>query len=230
MDTALVLLGVVCIIGAIVGGGIKAVQLEMGQVASIARQVTLATFGVVLCILGLMLGGHIPAFSSGKPTTQVAPSPSPSPTPSYTKAAEPVAEAKVEPSPTPQPERTAPTTPVPAGSVEEPLREITPPAPQSEISVSEWPNEGWVFIGSFDSQSGAWKTRYWSVENTAPSRLLNRRLLSTGAVNVRDSAPTPLPAGAYGKKIDSLPADRSAIVQEILDWEKEGYIWARVRY
>lgn len=51
MDTTLLLLGLACIIAAIVGGGLKAVGFEFPPLKSLRRQVILAVFGLTLIIV-----------------------------------------------------------------------------------------------------------------------------------------------------------------------------------
>jgi hypothetical protein len=51
------IIGIACVIGGLVGGGIKVAQVEMGQVASLWRQGALIVFGVGL--IGLNLSGVI---------------------------------------------------------------------------------------------------------------------------------------------------------------------------
>ena len=53
MDTALILIGVACVIGAIIGGGIKMQVIEMRSFESLWRQFILALFGVGLIMFGL---------------------------------------------------------------------------------------------------------------------------------------------------------------------------------
>lgn len=48
MDTTLLLLGIACIIAAIVGGGLRAVGFEFPPLKSLPRQIILAVLGVVL--------------------------------------------------------------------------------------------------------------------------------------------------------------------------------------
>lgn len=52
MGITLILLGVGCIIGAIVGGGIKLSQLEIAKFSSVRRQATLAAFGLIMMLIG----------------------------------------------------------------------------------------------------------------------------------------------------------------------------------
>jgi pyruvate/2-oxoglutarate dehydrogenase complex dihydrolipoamide acyltransferase (E2) component len=59
LDTTLILIGVGCIIGAIIGGGVKLVQIELSQVKSLWRQSLLGAFGVILILWGLISGGHL---------------------------------------------------------------------------------------------------------------------------------------------------------------------------
>ena len=53
METALILIGVACVIGAIIGGGMKLQVLEMGKLDSLWRQFILAVFGIALILWGL---------------------------------------------------------------------------------------------------------------------------------------------------------------------------------
>lgn len=51
MDTTLLLLGIACIIAAIVGGGLRAVGFEFPPLKSLPRQIILAVLGVILIII-----------------------------------------------------------------------------------------------------------------------------------------------------------------------------------
>ena len=55
MGAALILIGVGCMIAAIVGGGVKLQQLEVGTVKSLRRQTMLGLFGALLSTIGLAL-------------------------------------------------------------------------------------------------------------------------------------------------------------------------------
>jgi hypothetical protein len=59
LEITLILTGVTCIIGAIIGGGVKLVQIELSPVASLWRQALLGVFGLILVIAGLIAGGHL---------------------------------------------------------------------------------------------------------------------------------------------------------------------------
>jgi hypothetical protein len=48
MDTTLFLLGITCIIAALVGGGLKAVNFEFPVINSPTRQIALAVLGIIL--------------------------------------------------------------------------------------------------------------------------------------------------------------------------------------
>lgn len=61
MNTTLVLIGIGCIIGAIIGGGVKLVQIELSPVTSLWRQMLLGCFGAILVIAGTMTGRTSPA-------------------------------------------------------------------------------------------------------------------------------------------------------------------------
>lgn len=52
MDTTLLLLGIACMIAAIVGGGLRAVGFEFPPLKSLPRQIILAVLGVILIIIG----------------------------------------------------------------------------------------------------------------------------------------------------------------------------------
>ena len=56
MNTTFMLLGVVCLIAAIVGGGLKAAGVEMPAVGSVRRQLLLGLLGVVLIVAGPYIG------------------------------------------------------------------------------------------------------------------------------------------------------------------------------
>ena len=58
MNITLILIGVGCIIGAIAGGGVKLVQIELSPVSSLRRQLILGCFGLVLVLFGLNIGGE----------------------------------------------------------------------------------------------------------------------------------------------------------------------------
>lgn len=66
MEITLILTGVACIIGAIIGGGVKLVQIELSPVASLWRQLLLGIFGLILVISGLIAGGYVPILSKQK--------------------------------------------------------------------------------------------------------------------------------------------------------------------
>ena len=51
MDSTLLLLGIACIIAAIVGGGLKAVGFEFPPLSSIGRQIGLGSLGVILVLV-----------------------------------------------------------------------------------------------------------------------------------------------------------------------------------
>jgi hypothetical protein len=82
LDTILIMTGVGCIIGAIIGGGVKLVQIELAQVKSLWRQSMLGIFGAILIIWGLVSGGHLtfdaqPAVSPPLAENQTEASPPP---------------------------------------------------------------------------------------------------------------------------------------------------------
>jgi hypothetical protein len=51
----LIWVGVVCIIGAIIGGGLKAFGIEMPIIPTLRRQLALAGFGGILLAIGLLI-------------------------------------------------------------------------------------------------------------------------------------------------------------------------------
>jgi hypothetical protein len=66
MNTTLILIGIGCIIGAIIGGGVKLVQIELSPVTSLWRQMLLGCFGIILVISGVMAGKPSPASGPGQ--------------------------------------------------------------------------------------------------------------------------------------------------------------------
>ena len=56
MNTTLILIGIGCIIGGIIGGGVKLVQVELSPVTSLWRQLLLGCFGIILVISGVTDG------------------------------------------------------------------------------------------------------------------------------------------------------------------------------
>lgn len=68
MVQTLIVLGVVCVIGAIVGGGLKALGIVIPVITSIRRQVLLGTAGVVLLVIALIT--HSLMSSASKTSSQ----------------------------------------------------------------------------------------------------------------------------------------------------------------
>jgi hypothetical protein len=66
MDTILILAGIACIIGAIIGGGVKLVHVEVSPISSLRRQIFLAVFGAVLVLSGLLSDGVLRLRSADK--------------------------------------------------------------------------------------------------------------------------------------------------------------------
>lgn len=54
METTLLTVGLVCVIAAIVGGGLRAFQIELPGIASVGRQALLGGFGILLIVLALV--------------------------------------------------------------------------------------------------------------------------------------------------------------------------------
>jgi hypothetical protein len=109
LDTTLILIGVGCIIGAIIGGGVKLVQIELSQVKSLWRQSMLGVFGVILIIWGLISGGHLTFGTQSAVTSQ---------------AADTTNSPPVEPQKAPEPQKAAEASPS-----KQTLAESQPPAP-----------------------------------------------------------------------------------------------------
>jgi hypothetical protein len=65
----LILLGIVCVIGAIVGGGLKAAGAEIPVITSGHRQVLLGAAGVVLVVVALVTHSHMPVPITPEPTS-----------------------------------------------------------------------------------------------------------------------------------------------------------------
>jgi hypothetical protein len=68
LETTLILIGVGCLIGAVIGGGVKLVQVELRPVDSVKRQILLAGLGIALIVAGLIAGGHFPGLGGGSTT------------------------------------------------------------------------------------------------------------------------------------------------------------------
>ncbi len=88
MGTTLILTGVACIVAAIIGGGVKLLQVEFRVVESHSRQYLLGGFGALLVLGGLVVDGHLglamnpaPPGANDNPAPQV-PTPSSQPNPS----------------------------------------------------------------------------------------------------------------------------------------------------
>jgi hypothetical protein len=71
----LTLLGIVCVIGAIVGGGLKAAGAEIPVITSGRRQVLLGAVGVVLVVAALVTHSHMPASTPEVTSSSQNPSP-----------------------------------------------------------------------------------------------------------------------------------------------------------
>ncbi len=104
MDTTLILIGVGCIIGAIIGGGVKLVQIELSQVTSLWRQSLLGLFGVILVFSGLVAGGHLSLGGGQAPAAAEADKPRDDASPPVggppVNTVEPAAPLQAEPEPT----------------------------------------------------------------------------------------------------------------------------------
>lgn len=69
MNTTLILVGVVCIIAAVVGGGLKALGIELPAIESVRRQIMLAIIGLILVVVGAMPPNEIQPFNEVEPAT-----------------------------------------------------------------------------------------------------------------------------------------------------------------
>ena len=82
MGITLILTGVACIVGAIIGGGVKLLQVEMRVVESRWRQYLLGAFGGALILGGLLTNGSLSfpsrnAEAHGVDTAKAEPTPTP---------------------------------------------------------------------------------------------------------------------------------------------------------
>jgi hypothetical protein len=77
----LVSAGIACIIGAIVGGGLKAFGIELPVLQTLWRQLALAGFGGILLGIGILTPLDPPLSPDSTPTPTPAPTPTSAPTP-----------------------------------------------------------------------------------------------------------------------------------------------------
>lgn len=77
MDSTLLLLGIACIIAAIVGGGLKAVGFEFPALSSIGRQIGLAALGVILVLVSRSYAPNVPKAQPISPPAEAATTPKP---------------------------------------------------------------------------------------------------------------------------------------------------------
>src|SRR5215467_7511710 len=102
MAQTLLVVGLACIVAAIVGGGLTAFQVQMPALTSRVRQVMLAALGLVLIgasfFLGRPSGVEAPQRAAAPPTSAAPPAATPStaaaPAPSTAPAAPPPAAAQ----------------------------------------------------------------------------------------------------------------------------------------
>ena len=69
METTLLIFGLVCLISAVIGGGLKARGIEIPVVDSVPRQVVLFFLGVILVGVSLLVDGGVPRGGSPLPTS-----------------------------------------------------------------------------------------------------------------------------------------------------------------
>jgi hypothetical protein len=74
LGTTLILTGVALIAGAIIGGGVKLLQVEFREIPSLSRQLLLGAFGLILVVAGLIADGrlNLPAPSNDSRTATPA--------------------------------------------------------------------------------------------------------------------------------------------------------------
>jgi hypothetical protein len=108
MASTLVIIGLVSIMAAIIGGGLSALGVTIPTVESIGRQITLGIFGIIVLAAGAFASGGISATIENLFPTTPTPTPTPTPSPLPTASPSPV----VSPSPTPSPLPTASPSPV----------------------------------------------------------------------------------------------------------------------
>lgn len=72
MDSTLLLLGIACIIAAIVGGGLKAVGFEFPALNSIGRQIGLAALGIILVVVSRSYAPNAPSVPKAQPISPPA--------------------------------------------------------------------------------------------------------------------------------------------------------------
>lgn len=123
MQQALLMLALVSVAAAIVGGGLRAFKVEIPVLRSLVRQVLLGIFGVVVGALALccvegpvdLVGWLSPnGPSDDEPTPSPTPTPIPTPTPTPTPA--PVSTPTPTPTPTPAPTEPPETSPLSTGA------------------------------------------------------------------------------------------------------------------
>lgn len=69
METTLLTVGLVCVVAAIVGGGLRAFNMELPGIASVGRQALLGSFGILLIVLALV---GVSRFGDPSPTSEDA--------------------------------------------------------------------------------------------------------------------------------------------------------------
>jgi len=77
MDSTLLLLGIACIIAAIVGGGLKAVGFEFPALNSIGRQIGLAALGGILVLVSRSYLPNVPRSQPVAPPAETGTTPRP---------------------------------------------------------------------------------------------------------------------------------------------------------
>lgn len=78
LETTLLTVGLVCVVAAIVGGGLRAFNIELPGIASVGRQALLGSFGILLIVLalvGVSRFGNPERLPTEDPTTTTKPTP-----------------------------------------------------------------------------------------------------------------------------------------------------------
>lgn len=107
MGITLIIIGLGCMIAALIGGGVKLVQLEIAKFTSGRRQAALGVLGLVIFLIGLAIDQQPKLASSGGDQGNMA-GPAPGPAVVNQSAAPPADPKPVEPPPAAQPSTPAP--------------------------------------------------------------------------------------------------------------------------
>jgi hypothetical protein len=127
METTILTTGLACIIASVIGGGLKAFNIEIPKIATRPRQIALFALGIVLCLIAFALRPEQPE-GLGYPNNTSATQP---PHPSIDTSASP---------PTPEPPSpVAVATPLPAPTPRDPPCPSVVPYPQpNHFFIVSW--------------------------------------------------------------------------------------------